>query len=160
MNEMTDSAALKRFAFAKGPIPKLPGEEEDCTYLQLNGYITPRYLPGASIPHWELTLAGRNYADIKYPDSANIGLPQDTVKQLHREHLQKELAALKQQIGGNHYKGMKIQPVEFIHANKIPFIEGCIIKYACRHREKNGKQDLLKIKHFVDLLISLEYPDA
>lgn len=63
---------------------------------------------------------------------------------------------LASQVGGDHYKKMKIQPVEFIHANGIPFIEGCIIKYAARWRDKGGVKDLEKIKHFTDLLIELE----
>ena len=46
------------------------------------------------------------------------------------------------QIGGAHYKNYEIQPIEFIFKNKIPFIESCIIKYALRHREKNGVEDL------------------
>lgn len=64
--------------------------------------------------------------------------------------------ALSQQVGGDHYRKLKIQPVEYIHANQIPFIEGCIIKYATRWRDKGGKRDLEKIKHFVDLLLELE----
>lgn len=60
------------------------------------------------------------------------------------------------QIGGKHYKAMKIQPVEYIHANQIPFIEGSIIKYLSRWRDKGGVQDLQKAKHFIDLLIELE----
>ena len=61
------------------------------------------------------------------------------------------------QIGGNHYKDCKIQPTEFIHANGIPFIEGNIIKYIVRHRNKNGVEDLKKAKHYIDLLIQFEY---
>lgn len=64
---------------------------------------------------------------------------------------------LKTQVGGNHYKDCKIQPIEFIHANNIPFCEANAIKYLCRHRNKNGKQDLEKAKHYIDLLIKLEY---
>lgn len=60
------------------------------------------------------------------------------------------------QVGGKHYKGMRIQPVQYNHANSIPFIEGSVIKYISRWREKNGLQDLLKAKHFIDLLIELE----
>ena len=60
------------------------------------------------------------------------------------------------QVAGDHYRKMKIQPVEYIHENGIPFIEGCIIKYASRWRDKGGIQDLEKIKHFADLLIELE----
>ena len=64
------------------------------------------------------------------------------------------------QVGGDHYKKMKIQPVEFIHANKIPYIEGSCIKYLCRWQDKGGIEDLKKVKHFVDLLIELESKDA
>lgn len=63
------------------------------------------------------------------------------------------------QVGGDHYKKCRIQPVEYIHANGLGFCEGSIIKYVTRHRDKNGKNDLLKARHFIDLLISLEYPD-
>jgi hypothetical protein len=64
--------------------------------------------------------------------------------------------ALNVQVGGDHYKKMKIQPIEFIHANNLPFIEGNIVKYITRWREKNGLKDLEKVKHYVDLLIELE----
>lgn len=67
------------------------------------------------------------------------------------------MSALQHQEGGGHYKGMKIQPVEYIHANDLGFCEGAIIKYVSRHKSKNGKEDLLKAKHFIDLLIQLEY---
>jgi hypothetical protein len=60
------------------------------------------------------------------------------------------------QVDGNHYKQMKIQPVEFIHANGIPYLEGNIIKYVSRWRNKNGVADLEKAKHYIDLLIELE----
>ena len=64
--------------------------------------------------------------------------------------------ALSRQPGGTHYKEMKWQPVEFIHANNIPFIEGNIIKYACRWRAKGGIKDLEKIVHYAQLLIEME----
>ena len=63
---------------------------------------------------------------------------------------------LLQQVGGDHYKKLKIQPAQYCHANNMPFIEGCIIKYATRWRDKGGIKDLEKIKHFVDILIELE----
>ena len=64
------------------------------------------------------------------------------------------------QIGGGHYKKYKIQPTEFIHKNSIPFIEGNIVKYVIRHRDKNGIQDLLKAKHYIELLIELDYHES
>lgn len=69
-------------------------------------------------------------------------------------------SALGTQEGGGHYKNMVIQPVEYIHANKIGFIEGCVIKYVSRWRNKNGVEDLRKARHFLDLLIELEDSDA
>jgi len=69
----------------------------------------------------------------------------------------KKASPLDIQVSGNHYKQMKIQPVEFITVNNIPFIEGCVIKYICRHSLKNGLYDLKKAKHFIDLLIELKY---
>lgn len=64
--------------------------------------------------------------------------------------------ALSTQEGGDHYKKMVIQPVEYIHANGIGFIEGSVIKYVSRWRDKGGVQDLKKARHFLDLLMELE----
>lgn len=63
--------------------------------------------------------------------------------------------ALDKQIGGDHYRKLKIQPFEFIIQNEIPFLEGCVIKRMCRWRAKGGVQDLLKAKHEIDLLIAM-----
>ena len=67
---------------------------------------------------------------------------------------------LDKQIGGGHYKGKAIQPVQYISANNLSFLEGCIVKRITRWRDKNGLEDLEKIKHEVDLLIAMEkaYP--
>lgn len=64
---------------------------------------------------------------------------------------------LRTQQGGEHYKGMRIQPVEFIHENSIGYLEGNVIKYVCRHRQKGGIEDLRKAQHYIELLIHLEY---
>jgi hypothetical protein len=47
------------------------------------------------------------------------------------------------QIGGKHYRTMKIQPSIFINENGLPFAEGNAIKYICRHRLKGKKEDIL-----------------
>lgn len=57
------------------------------------------------------------------------------------------------QIGGNHYKKLKIQPIEYILANELGFCEGNIVKYISRWREKGGVEDLKKIKQYCDFLI-------
>lgn len=66
------------------------------------------------------------------------------------------MSALDTQVGGNHYSTMKIQPIEYIHANNLPFIEGSVIKYVSRHRNKNKVEDLRKAIHLLELLIELE----
>lgn len=74
--------------------------------------------------------------------------------------MDKYCKASETQVGGVHYSKYAIQPTEFIHANGIPFIEGNIIKYVMRHRDKNGIEDLKKAKHYLDLLIEFEYDRA
>ena len=61
------------------------------------------------------------------------------------------------QIGGSHYKKMKIQPSKFVIENELLFPEGSVIKYICRHRFKNGKEDLLKAVHFIEMIIERDY---
>lgn len=63
---------------------------------------------------------------------------------------------LDKQVGGNHYKDQRIQPVEYIHANGIGYFEGNVVKYVTRWRKKNGIADLEKAKHYIELLIELE----
>lgn len=61
------------------------------------------------------------------------------------------------QIGGQHYKKFKIQPSRFINENKLLFAEGNAIKYLCRHKDKGGKQDLLKAIHYIEMIIERDY---
>ena len=70
------------------------------------------------------------------------------------------MKATETQIGGEHYQQYKFQPTEFLHINNVPFIEGNVIKYILRHKHKNGLQDLLKAKHYIDLLIQFEYHES
>ena len=60
------------------------------------------------------------------------------------------------QVGGQHYKKLKIQPVEYVHANNLGYFEGSVIKYVSRWRDKGGIDDLKKAIHFIELLIELE----
>lgn len=64
--------------------------------------------------------------------------------------------ALSKQVGGDHYKDKKIQPIEYIHANNLGFCVGNVIKYVTRYKDKNGIADLEKAKHYIELLIELE----
>lgn len=68
-------------------------------------------------------------------------------------------SAFSRQEGGDHYRDMPIQPAEFIHRNRIGFLEGCVIKYVVRWRKKDGLKDLKKARHFIDMLIEMEFPE-
>jgi hypothetical protein len=63
------------------------------------------------------------------------------------------------QVGGSHYKVMKIQPSKFINDNRLEFAEGNAIKYICRHKLKGKKQDILKAIHYCQMIIERDYND-
>ena len=63
----------------------------------------------------------------------------------------------KEQVGGDHYKRMKIDVFEFAEANGLTFMEATACKYICRHRFKSGKEDLLKAQHTINRLIQHYY---
>ena len=67
------------------------------------------------------------------------------------------MKAQQMQIGGHHYKDLPIQPAEYCQRNQLNFCESSVIKYVTRHREKNGKEDIQKAIHFLNLLIEFEY---
>lgn len=60
------------------------------------------------------------------------------------------------QVGGDHYKNLVIQPVEYIIANNLSYLQGSVIKYVTRYLNKNGVEDLKKAKHFIDMMIQEE----
>lgn len=64
---------------------------------------------------------------------------------------------LDKQVGGDHYKNMVIQPLEYTHKNNLNFCQGNIVKYVTRYKNKNGIEDLKKVIHYTELLIELEY---
>ena len=72
------------------------------------------------------------------------------------------MSALDIQIGGGHYRQGGIQPVQYIEANKLAFLEGCVVKRVTRHDKPTGKgrQDIEKAIHELQLLLELRYPLA
>lgn len=69
----------------------------------------------------------------------------------------KPTSALDKQVSGNHYKDCGIQPIEYIHANGLSYLEGNVIKYTTRHSKKNGKADIEKAIHYLELILEMEY---
>ena len=66
-------------------------------------------------------------------------------------------SALDKQVSGTHYKGCKIQPIEYIHANGLDYFQGNVVKYVTRHKDKNGKADIEKAIHYLELILELQY---
>ena len=70
----------------------------------------------------------------------------------------RKLATRNKQIGGNHYKNLSIQPVDYIVENNLTYLEGNIIKYITRHRRKgDGKKDIEKVIHYAEMILEMEY---
>ena len=65
--------------------------------------------------------------------------------------------SLEEQVGGKHYRSMKIQPAEFINENKLLFAEGNAIKYICRHSMKGKRQDIEKAMHYLEMILERDY---
>jgi len=66
------------------------------------------------------------------------------------------MSAFDEQIAGNHYKLMMIQPTEYILANNLGWCEANVVKYISRWRSKGGVDDLRKVIHYAQILIEKE----
>ena len=65
-------------------------------------------------------------------------------KGFKKTNIEKEAKiATDRQVGGDHYKTCKIQPVDYIVENNLTFLEGNVVKYITRHRRKGeGASDI------------------
>lgn len=83
--------------------------------------------------------------------------PTDELKELLGADTTNQSSALDKQVSGSHYKGCKIQPIEYIHANGLDYFQGNVVKYVTRHKDKNGKADIEKAIHYLELILELQY---
>ena len=68
------------------------------------------------------------------------------------------MSARDYQVGGDHYKKLQIQPIEYIYANELDFFEGSIVKYVTRHSTKGeGARDIKKLIHYGKMILELKY---
>lgn len=65
------------------------------------------------------------------------------------------MTANEEQVGGRHYITKPIQPWDYIIANGMGYLEGNIIKYISRYKEKDGLDDLIKASHYLEKLIEV-----
>lgn len=91
----------------------------------------------------------------------DMALPENLATELAAELLvRREQSALDVQVGGDHYKKLAIQPMEYSMANKLDACQHTAIKYITRFRDKGGVGDLEKAKHVIDMLIEFEQRKA
>lgn len=60
------------------------------------------------------------------------------------------------QPGGDHYMKKAIQPWDFITDNNMPYLDGNVVRYITRWRDKNGLDDLYKAQHYLEKIIENE----
>ena len=60
------------------------------------------------------------------------------------------------QVGGEHYRNKAIQPWDYIVSNNLGYLEGCVVKYVSRYKEKGGMQDLEKAAHYLQKLMEVQ----
>lgn len=76
--------------------------------------------------------------------------------EIFNDAIEKTQSALDTQVGGDHYKKLKIQPMQYSMDNKLDACQHTAIKYITRFRDKGGIADLEKAKHVIDMLIEFE----
>ena len=88
-----------------------------------------------------------------------IAAPVKSKKDFKKINLEKEARlATERQVGGDHYKSCKIQPVDYIVENNLTFLEGNVVKYITRHRRKGeGASDIEKVIHYCELILEKDY---
>ena len=65
------------------------------------------------------------------------------------------MSANDHQVGGTHYAKHSIQPWDYIISNNLGYLEGNIVKYISRWRDKGGVDDLRKVLHYTEKLIEV-----
>ena len=94
----------------------------------------------------------KNTRQSKKPTDNKTMTHEDIFKEFNYE-------CLNEQVGGSHYKKLKVSPAYFICENKLLFAEGNIVKLACIHQNKNKSEDIKKIIHYCEIILERDYPD-
>jgi hypothetical protein len=70
------------------------------------------------------------------------------------------MSAFKKQEGGSHYKGLAIQPYDYIQGNGLDWGSGNVVKYISRHKQKNGAEDVRKAIHYCEMILERDYGET
>ena len=143
----SDSASCGRNGRCWGDIGAEHTSDDDDDLIELVKDAAPQpEADSAALAEETLSALGWTFDGQAWVENAVVDLPIDMVPN-----------ALDVQVGGTHYKDCAIQPIEYIHVNKLGFAEGNVVKYITRHRQKHGADDVRKVIHYCQLLLELEY---
>lgn len=70
------------------------------------------------------------------------------------------MKATEKQVGGEHYKKLAIQPMEYSIKNNLDPLQASVIKYVTRHKDKAGRVDIEKAMHCLELILEMQYPQT
>jgi len=100
----------------------------------------------------------RQTANLKTRDVVTIHvIPKMAIDMVATEEEEEAFTALAnaQQVGGSHYKSKAIQPWDYIASNQLGYLEGNVVKYVSRWKDKGGLEDLKKAQHYLTKLIEV-----
>jgi hypothetical protein len=100
----------------------------------------------------------RQTANLKTRDVVTIHvIPKMAIDMVATEEEEEAFQALAnaQQVGGSHYKSKAIQPWDYIASNHLGYLEGNVVKYVSRWKDKGGLEDLKKAQHYLTKLIEV-----
>ena len=100
---------------------------------------------------------GESDEDYRYQLEHYISRKEPSLNDQYAEIEKVRQSAWQKQEGGSHYKNLKIQPMQYALENKLDYAQANVVKYVTRHKEKNGKEDLLKAIHNIELMIEFYY---
>jgi hypothetical protein len=94
---------------------------------------------------------------VKEPDMKNeeLGKHIQGLVENYKEREGITARANEQQVGGAHYAVKAIQPWDYIIANNLGYLEGNVVKYVSRWKDKGGIEDLKKAQHYLQKLIEV-----
>lgn len=150
--------------YRNGDIVEIIGDADDLYYPWKESHIGMHYeVVGASQYHVVLKWTSPIYGD-EHPMTIN----RENVKLVYRKDdmIPSDSATTDEcdfgescsyceddPVSPNHYAKYTVQPIEAIRDWGLNFDAGNVVKYVVRHRDKNGLEDLLKARRYLDSLI-------
>ena len=112
-----------------------------------------------TLVHWEPRVTERRITVTPRPKELQVAMDKPSEPKLTLEEYVKTLSdnPMDTQVDGDHYKKLKIQPMEYSMANGLDACQHTVVKYVTRFRDKGGEKDIDKAIHALQMLRKFEY---